>query len=234
MNHRARTSGQAGFTLIETLAGLALTGLIFAALATITSQWLPGWKRSFARIQNAESVSIALDRISADLGASEFIRPDRNSKSVLFDGRELSVILVRRSLGPNTRPGLEIVRIAETTDGGGFVLTRSQTRFTPGMTLEQISFADPVILLRTPYRVTFSYAGQGGEWEPSWRGAEALPGAVLMTVRDAATERTLGISRIAVVHVNASAESTCGDACRPKASGAPAPNLATADSGSAR
>ena len=36
---------QCGFTLIETLAALALTGLVLSALAILTAQWLPNWNR---------------------------------------------------------------------------------------------------------------------------------------------------------------------------------------------
>jgi general secretion pathway protein J len=205
---RSSKKGSAGFTLIETLAALALMGLILSALASITSQWLPNWNRGFERIQRSESVSIALERISADLGASEFMKPDRETKSALFYGSELSVTFARPSFGPNARPGIDVVRIAETTDSQGFVLTRTRAQFMPGVA-DQLNFTDPVVLLRTPYRVSFSYAGRDQIWKSTWRDAEALPAAVLMTVRDAATERTLGISRIAPIHVEMSAESIC-------------------------
>jgi general secretion pathway protein J len=242
MTRSPRAVGDAGFTLIEMLAALALAGLVFSALAKITSQWLPSWNRSFTRIQGSESVSIALERMSSDIGASEMIRPDRNANYVLFEGTELSLTLVRRSLGPNTRPGLDVVRIAETTDKQGFVLTRSSARFTPGSTTRQLVFGNPVVLLRAPYRVSFSYSGQdtagerAGSWKSTWREVNALPDAVLMTVRDAATERALGISRIAVVHINASAESTCGDLCnQPTGSQSPsAQNAPAARTGDAR
>ncbi len=222
---RSILAGSAGFTLIETLAALALMGLILSALATITSQWLPNWDRGFERIQRSESVSIALERISADLGASEFMRPDRQTKQVLFQGSELSVTFVRPSLGPNARPGLEVVRIAETTDSQGFVLTRSRAPFAPGQA-NRLNFSDPVVLLRAPYRVSFSYAGPDRNWLSTWRESEALPSAVLMTVRDAVTERTLAVSRIAVIHVNASAESTCTRAEGGCGGKAPAPPTA--------
>src|SRR5207249_3775482 len=40
-----RNSPQSGFTLIETLAAMALMGLIISVLVAITSQWLPNWNR---------------------------------------------------------------------------------------------------------------------------------------------------------------------------------------------
>jgi general secretion pathway protein J len=202
---------QAGFTLIETLAAMVLMGLIISALATVTAQWLPNWDRGFASIQRSESVSIALDRVSADIGASEYVTRNREAKNVVFDGSELSITFARESFGPNARPGLDMVRIGETTDRDGLVLARSRAALVPGAEAAP-NFADPVVLLRAPYRVSFSYAGPDRAWKNSWRDAKSLPAAVLLTVRDAVTGRTLPISRIAVIHISASAESVCAQA----------------------
>jgi general secretion pathway protein J len=206
---------------------MALMGLIISALAMITSQWLPNWNRGFDRIQRSESVSIALDRISADIGASEYMRANRQTKNVLFGGSELSIIFARTSLGPNAKPGLDVVRIAETSDSQGVALTRSHALFVPGAE-EQLNFVDPVVLLRAPYRVSFSYAGRDRVWKNSWRESPTLPTAVLLTVRDAATERPLPFSRVAVIHIDASAESVCAQAdggCDAK----PSPDAAAAN-----
>ncbi len=45
-----------GFTLIETLVALALTGMVLSALASITAQWLPNWNRGIDRIQRSETI----------------------------------------------------------------------------------------------------------------------------------------------------------------------------------
>jgi general secretion pathway protein J len=215
-----------GFSLIETLAALALMGVILSALARLTSQWMPGWDRGFERIQRSEGIGIALQRISEDLGASEFMRASRDTKFVLFEGSEDAVTFARTALGPNVAPGLEVVRIAEAKGSQGFVLIRSHARFVPGAT-EGLVFSDPVVLLRAPYRVSFSYADRDRAWKTVWREADALPQAVLVTLRDAATERPIGVSRIAAIHVGASAEMTCakaehgcGDAKEPAAQNA--------------
>lgn len=208
---RTRRIRQSGFTLIETLTALALMGLILSALATITSQSLPNWNRGFDRIQRSEALGMALDRISADIGASEYMQPSRETKSVLFSGSEVSVTFARASLGPNANSGLEVVRIAEAADRDGMVLTRSRAAFTPGAE-EEPNFADPVVLLRPPYRVSFSYPGSDQVWKDSWHDSQALPAAVLLTVRDAATGHTLPMSRVAVIHVSASVDSLCAQA----------------------
>jgi general secretion pathway protein J len=67
--------GERGFTLIETIVALALTGLVLSALASITAQWLPSWNRGLDRIQRSELMGIALQRIGADLAAAEYVPP---------------------------------------------------------------------------------------------------------------------------------------------------------------
>jgi general secretion pathway protein J len=202
--------GERGFTLIETLVALALTGLVLSALANITAQWLPNWNRGVDRIQRSEIIGIALQRIGADLAAAEYVSPDRDRKQPLFDGSELSVTFVRTALGPNVGPGLDVVRVGETTDHGELVTVRSRTSFRPlppGSSLsEQIHFSDHVVLLRPPFRLSFAYAGQDMIWRNRWRRADQLPSVIKLTVRDAVTERVLSVSTVVPVHVQLPAD----------------------------
>jgi len=191
----------AGFTLIEALAATVLMGMVLTALATITAQWLPSWNRGFSRTQRAEMLDVALERLVADLSAAELVSPSRKSTHPLFEGTELAVTFVRSAVGPSTRPGLEIVRIAETADGQGPALVRARMPFVPAeASAERSHFADPVVLLRAPYRASFSYAGQDRVWKSTWLDARELPSAVRLTIRDATTERTLSVSTAAVIH----------------------------------
>jgi general secretion pathway protein J len=216
MNRRRRLPphegrGCSGFTLIETLIATLLMAIILGALATITAQWLPNWNRGFARLQRAELSGRGLERIVADLAAARFIPAFGDAKSgPLFDGGELSVTFVRSSLGPNARPGLEIVRIAEAADARGLAVVRMRAPFAPllpGANLDLLAFTDPIVLMRAPYRLTFAYAGTDRVWRDSWRGGSELPRLIRLTIRDAASSRTLALSTITTVHVNAPAES---------------------------
>ena len=194
-----------GFTLIETIVALALTGLVLSALASITAQWLPNWNRGIDRIQRSELMGIALQRIGADLAAAEYVPANRDSRRPLFDGTELSVIFVRTAVGPNAGPGLDVVRLGETTERREFVTVRSRARFTPlpspPSLSEQLHFGDPVVLLRAPFRLSFAYAGRDRIWKSTWRDSETLPAMIRLTVRDAATQRVLSVSTVAPVHV---------------------------------
>jgi general secretion pathway protein J len=223
--------GEDGFTLIETLVALALTGLVLSALANITSQWLPNWNRGMERIQRNESISLALQRICADLAAAEYVPADREQRQPLFDGSELSVTFVRTALGPNAGPGgLDVVRIGETTDRSDLVMVRSRSPFRLS---EQIQFSDPVVLLRAPFRLSFAYAGQDRVWKSSWHEA-MLPAMVALTVRDATTERVLSVSTVASIHADAPAFESDGAAQNPKDGSKDDPKPANAAAGQDR
>ncbi len=201
LQRRHNSAMMAGFTLFEALVATALMGLILAALATITAQWLPNWNHGIVRVQHNEQVALGLERVAADLAAAEFIPASNETGKPLFDGANRSVIFVRTTLGPNTGPGLEVVRIADTTSDQGPVLVRTRARFTPGIDRTQLTFTDPVVLLRAPYRLSFSYAGTDRNWREDWQQQAQLPSAVKLTVRDVTTQRTLSVSTATLIHV---------------------------------
>jgi general secretion pathway protein J len=197
----------AGFTLIEALISTILMASILSALAVVTAQWMPNWNHGFAHVQQSELASRGLERIVADLTAADFIPPTGNANGPLFDGEALSVTFVRSAVGPNIRPGLEFVQIGETADARGLAVVRMRAPYfpVPAAGLGQLRFVDPVVLLRAPYRVSFAYAGADRVWQQNWRGAQKLPTAIRVTVRDAATSRLLAMSTATIVHVDAPA-----------------------------
>jgi len=201
-----RAFGEAGFTLIEVLVATLLMTVILAALATVTAQWLPNWNRGMTRVQRAERLALGLDRIVEDLSVAKMIPVNKDAKLPLFEGSELAVTFLRTAVGPNARPGLEVIRLVEKADSQGLAMVRERAPFAPMPSDGQIRFADQVVLIRSPLRVTFSYAGPDQVWQPDWRGQMELPNMIRVTVRDSATGQVLAVSRAATVHVNASAE----------------------------
>jgi general secretion pathway protein J len=208
MNAPARRAlaGEAGFTLIEVLVATLLMTVILAALATVTAQWLPNWNRGMTRVQRAERLALGLDRIVADLSVAEMMPINADARVPLFEGSELAVTFVRTAVGPNTRPGLEIIRLVEKADSQGLAMVRERAPFAPMPRDAQIRFADQVVLIRSPFRVTFSYAGPDQVWQPNWRGQMQLPDRVRIAVRDGATGQVLAVSSAAIVHISAWAE----------------------------
>jgi len=209
MSKRTRRSRIAGFTLVEALLATALMGAILAAIGTVTAQWLPNWNRGFARVQASETLAMGLERIVADLAAAEFISAGANIRQPVFDGTELSVTFLRGALGPNTRPGLELVRIMEMGGDKGLITVRTRAQFLPmgrdGVSVQPAP-ANPVVLLRAPYRVTFAYAGPDRVWRNVWRGEGQLPTAIRVQLRDATTDRTLSVSTATMVHADMPAD----------------------------
>jgi general secretion pathway protein J len=203
---RRALAGEAGFTLIEVLVATLLMTVILAALATVTAQWLPNWNRGMTRVQRAERLALGLDRIVADLSVAEMMPINADAKAPLFEGSELAVTFVRTAVGPNTRPGLEIIRLVEKADSQGLAMVRERAAFAPMPRDAQIRFADQVVLIRSPFRVTFSYAGPDQVWQPNWRGQMQLPDRVRIAVRDDATGQMLAVSSAAIIHISAWAE----------------------------
>ena len=197
---------ESGFTLLEVLLATLLMTVILGALATVTSQWLPNWNRGIVRVQRAERLAIGLERALADLAVAEMVPMSGDGKRPLFEGSELAVTFVRTAVGPNIRPGLEIIRLIEKADAQGLALVRERAPFSPMPADAQIRFADQVVLIRAPFRVTFAYAGPDQVWQPTWRDQVQLPSMVRVSVRDAGTGQVLAVSSAAIVHVNAPAE----------------------------
>jgi general secretion pathway protein J len=199
MRRVAARSRCAGFTLIEALLATLLMAIIMGALAQVTSQWLRNWNRGFARIQSEDLLAAGLDRLVADVASAEIIAASATNMP-MFDGTEFAVMFVRTAVGPNTFTGLEAVRIEEASDNRGPALVRNTAPFTPAIRdLRDIEFANPVVLIRAPYRIAFSYAGPDRVWRDSWSGVAQLPRAIRVSVRDSPSSRTLAVSTSALI-----------------------------------
>lgn len=186
----------AGFSLIEMLVALVLTGLALSALSLVTGQWLPFWQRGLSLVSQTDVLALAMDRMADDLAAALFVPAHDKSRKPLFEGTTGTVVFVRTALGPNAQPGLEIVRL-EAAEGG---LTRSVTAYAPRSEAAGLPpFGPPVAVLDGRYRVSFSYAGSDGRWLDGWRNAITLPRAIRMVLRDGRSGQVLQLSSAVVV-----------------------------------
>ena len=106
------------------------------------------------------------------------------------------------------------MRIAEINEKSGKTLVRSTKPFAPfgsnATSVTQIEFANPVVLFRSPYWISFAYAGRDRIWKTTWQNASELPATIRLTVRDATSGRTLSVSTTALVHVDMPAACASG------------------------
>ena len=141
--NRGARKRELGFSLVETLVALALTGMLLTALAAVTGQWLPSWRHGFAGMQRLEALEVAIERLSADIAAAKPITANRTHAPPLFTGGPNAIVFVREAIGPNAGARLEWVRVAELENG----LVRSRAPYAPvADDAAQPTFADPVEL----------------------------------------------------------------------------------------
>jgi general secretion pathway protein J len=190
---------------MEALPAILLVGIILSALATVTGQLLPNWSRGMTGLQRVERIAVSVHRVVSDISGAEMIPTEADSTTVLFDGTQHAVTFVRTAVGPNTKPGLEVVALSESVDGDGLAMIRKRAPFTPISPDARFRFADPVVLMRAPFRIYFSYAGPDGIWQQDWHSQPRLPQRIQISVRDTSTGRNLSFSEAALLHVDAPA-----------------------------
>ena len=197
----------AGFTLLEAMLAVALMAAIVGALATVTAQWLPNWRRGFASLQRADTLGLGMERMVADIAMAEFVTINGVVPQPLFEGGEVSLVFVRPAYSPDSPPHLEVVRLAEIHDERGFAMVRTRAPYfplAPGLSANRYVFTDPVVLARTPFRVSFAYAGPARNWLNSWNANAGMPSAVRVTVRDQASNQVLAASTAVAMKLTAS------------------------------
>jgi general secretion pathway protein J len=173
----------AGFTLIEAMLTVALMAFVIGALATMSREWLRNWDRGFARVQRVDLWAAGLDRLMADLAAAEYVSGGGADLFPFFDGSERAVTFIRTAVGPNALTSLEVVRIADQADDRGPALVRWTAPFAPkaGNPVDG-GFSNPVVVMRAPYPIAFSYAGPDRAWREAWRGKAQLPRTIRVEV----------------------------------------------------
>jgi general secretion pathway protein J len=136
-----------------------------------------------------------LDRLMADLSAAEYV--SGGGPLPFFDGNERVVTFIRTAVGPNASTSLEVVRIANEADDRGPALVRWTAPFAPkaGNPVDG-SFSNPVVIMRAPYPIAFSYAGPDRAWLGFWRGKPQLPRAIRVEVPGSSGRLLLSTSTI--------------------------------------
>lgn len=178
------TRTNSGFTLLETILSLALTAIIIGMLATLSRQWLSSWSLGADRMEYIESVTLAENRLAADIAnALSFAnRPDQQAP--LFFGAESELIFISEPRKADATDHLIVIRYTSDPERG---VIRSTAPYNSRLPLRAQSFSSGIPLLPAPFRIAFSYASDEGETQAVW-SKFFLPARILFTLSTPATK----------------------------------------------
>lgn len=192
---------QNGFAMVEAVAALLITSLLFVMLTVAASFVLAGSVRSVERINEAEILHGGLDawqREVAQAANPTAMALESDGAIHVFEGRSDGMRFVAASRGLD-RP-LEIV---EFRAEGETLQRRADVLKTAFNELEISARAPNTAILAGNFNYRFDYRGRSANqtWQGEWLEQDVLPGFVRLSITDRTT-RELVTATIAVVAVN--------------------------------
>ncbi len=156
---------QAGFSLLEVLCVLLLSGVIVSSLTVLTGQWLRNWNRSSHAIEQVEFVSIALDRLTEDLQTAIPLTTNGTTPYASLRGTSRGLRFIHPAVGQAASAGLEAVEITQRNGQG---VLRSRSAIDERRPIEDLAMADSVQLLSEALRLDIEYLAENGPWQADW------------------------------------------------------------------
>ena len=197
----ARATRCAGFTLIETLAALALASIIVVAASALVHQGLFTFDHGAEAVDQEEELSLAMSSLRRDFAAVRYVRKKSlvgatppSARTVEFIGQanadgQPDIIFVTGGGRATGVAGEEIVGLSVEEGDSVTKLIRRRAPWTgPMQQLASATLHDPVVLLRGNIAVSFSYSQLAPNgtlvWRDRWANEAALPHSVRLTLAD--------------------------------------------------
>ena len=182
-----RTDPRAGFTLIEVLAALVITGAFVVAVLPYAARLATHWWVGEATVEAADGWMQAVSRMGDDLAQAlpYGLGDDSAAPADAFRAGPDGIAFVRPALGE--APGLETVSYEVRPSPSGSALVRRNRRFDPAAFGRDVG-GTSATLLDGPYRFRIVAVATDGTRRRDWTPADGMPAAVELSV--VATGRT--------------------------------------------
>jgi prepilin-type N-terminal cleavage/methylation domain-containing protein len=207
-----------GFTLVEVLAAFAIASVIIVATAALMRSVVMSFDRGTNRVNGAERLLLAADRLANDIGSARFVKQITPGGTVAaFRGNSTKIMFVGAGgIDPGQRrsgvgaPGEEVVSIAIEHAGDTTEVVRrrgpwlgSRARF------EDVLLRDEVVLVEGLFDASFVFARTNPDgtiaWSDSWTDTQRLPRLVKLNLRERASGIDLFGGAEFVIHADAPA-----------------------------
>ena len=216
-HENAHNNSQAGFSLLEVLCVLLLTGVMVSSLTVLTGQWLRNWNRSSRAIEQIEFVSIALDRLTEDIQSAIPLTTNGATPYASLRGNANGLRFIHPAIGQAASAGLEAVEILQSRGRG---ILRSRTQVDERRAIQDLAMADSVQLLQEGLQLDIAYLPESGTWRTDWTDVR-LPRAIRLRLLAAGTPTPV-LSQVVGLHVSTPAicaRATSINTCESLASG---------------
>jgi prepilin-type N-terminal cleavage/methylation domain-containing protein len=190
---RVVTNGRHGFTLVEALAALAIAAVILVATGGLMRNVAGSFDRGTRGVGEAELLLLATDRLASDFGSARYALQKSGDKyAVAFAGEPTKVAFVGAAgIGVDPQREELVTLTIESIDEMTRLVRRRAVWLEPGGHIEDLTPADPVVLIegRLVMAFTFGRLSPDGtlSWSESWGGEPVLPHFVRLTLRSLST-----------------------------------------------
>jgi general secretion pathway protein J len=199
----ARSNPRAGFTLLETLAALAIAAAAFAVIIDFSMRTLRNWHRGDQAIAAMEMITRGIGRLQTDLAVSlPMSVPGGDGAAVLFKGDANSLVFAAATGFGTGNRGVELISVSAFQDREDIALVRNRGP----VANPQPELRDPVVLMKGRMRVRFSYRDRNGKTTPTWIEQPELPAAVAIEIFGAEGNPILPVPALITLPQNYSVE----------------------------
>jgi general secretion pathway protein J len=199
----ARSNPRAGFTLLETLAALAIASAAFAVIVDFSMRTLRNWHRGDQAMAAMEMITRGIGRLQTDLAVSLPVSvPGGDGAAVFFKGDANSLVFVAATGFGTGNRGVELIAVGGFKDGDDLALVRTRGP----VANPQPELRDPVVLMKGRMQVRFTYRDRNGVSKPTWIEQPELPASVAVEIFGAQGNPILPVPALITLPQNYSVE----------------------------